>query len=130
MYGGGIKELLDMQFDHDQIATLLEMSLTDLSFQISKLEPAPPKLTNFEVYIALIKGYCITVVLFLPGAFAMAGLIAGPLLMFVSALVTTLCVSKLVNVAHHYKSYSYSMVTEMTFGRRGRQMLDFMIALT
>lgn len=90
----------------------------------------PTKLTNFEVYIALVKGYCITVVLFLPGAFAMAGVIAGPLLLAVSAVVTTVCVVKLVNVAHHYKSYSYSVCTEKTFGKFGRTILDFMIALT
>jgi len=130
LYGGGIRELMDMQFNHDQIANLLEMSLTDLSFQIEKMEKPQVKMTNFEVYIALIKGYCITVVLFLPGAFAMAGLIAGPLLMLISACITTICVSQLVAVAHFYRSYSYSVCVEKTFGKLGRRILDIMIMLT
>jgi hypothetical protein len=90
-----------MKYSHTEITKLLQMSLPDIEFQIQK-DIAPPCLSNFEVYIALIKGYCITLVLFLPGAFVMAGPIVSPLLMLASAVITTICVAKLVAVGNFY----------------------------
>lgn len=78
------------------------MSLNDLYGQITIMDKAAPSLSNFEVYIALIKGYCITLVLFLPGAFVLGGTVMSPLLMLASAVVTTACVAKLVAVGLHY----------------------------
>lgn len=60
----------------------------------------------------------------------MGGIYASPLLMVASAIVTTLCVQKLVKVALYYQTFSYSLVVEQTFGAKGRLALDIMIALT
>jgi hypothetical protein len=52
------------------------------------------------------------------------------ILMVASALVTTVCVSKLIQVGLKHNLYSYSLVVESVFGRKTRILLDFMIATT
>ncbi len=65
------------------------------------------KLTDFETFVALIKGYCSVLILFIPGAFIMGGLYASSLLMLASAAVTTVCVVKLVAVGLLLETFSY-----------------------
>jgi amino acid permease len=69
-------------------------------------------LTAFETYIALIKGYCVILILYMPGAFKMGGIIASPLLILASAFVTTVCVAKLVKVGLALDTFSYSRAVE------------------
>lgn len=54
-----------------------------------------PKLSPFEAYIALIKGYCAMTILMLPKAFANGGWLASLVFLIVSGLLTTLCAIKL-----------------------------------
>lgn len=93
-------------------------------------EKTPQKLSDLEVYIALIKGYCVTLILFLPGAFRLGGMIGSPMLLVASAIVTTICVAKLVHVGQFLNTHCYSLVMEQAFGTTGRIVLDIMIALT
>ena len=60
----------------------------------------------------------------------MSGLLVGPSLLIVSAAITTVCVAKLVEVAHHFNCYSYGVIADKVFGSRGRRALDVMIAVT
>ena len=52
------------------------------------------------------------------------------ILMIGSAFLTTLCVSKLIQVGLKHNLYSYSLVVERIFGHKTRILLDFMIATT
>lgn len=85
----------------------------DLGITPSNLtEEDTRKLSDFETFIAIIKGYCGTLILNLPGTFAMGGYLASPFLLLLSAVITTFCVVSLVKVGLHYKSYSYSDVMQ------------------
>ena len=54
------------------------------------------KMTSFETYIALIKGYCGISVLLMPRAFQHGGWFASAGMEIGSAFITTLCAAKLV----------------------------------
>jgi len=68
------------------------------------------KLSPFETYIALVKGYVSLSLLTMPKAFANGGYIFSPICETFTAVLTTYCVSKLVNVGLKLGSYSYSGV--------------------
>jgi amino acid permease len=97
---------------------------------VLRAQDSTTKLNQFETYIALIKGYCAILILFLPGAYMQGGYVTSTVLMIVSAIVTTVCVSKLVRVGLIFNLYSYSLVVERVFGRNSRILLDLMIATT
>lgn len=47
-----------------------------------------------------------------------------------SALVSTVCIGKLVDAGLAYNLFSYSLVVEKAFGKKGRLVLDVMVSLT
>ena len=53
-------------------------------------------LTPFEVYVALVKGYCVILVLVLPRSFATGGYLCTAGLVLLSGAISTLCASLLV----------------------------------
>ena len=63
-------------------------------------EPKDKKLSNFETFAALWKGYCVSTFLYLPGGFSMAGYVAAPILLILGGLLSTICVRKLVDVSY------------------------------
>jgi amino acid permease len=70
------------------------------------------------------------VILTLPKSFANGGYLVSPLLMMISAVVTTKCICNLIDTSLKFKLYSYSLVVDKVFGRQGRNALDLMIFLT
>ena len=54
------------------------------------------KLTPFECYIALIKGYCVILVLILPRSFASGGFVCTAVLVAISGIISALCAKLLV----------------------------------
>ena len=54
------------------------------------------KMNAFETYIALVKGYCCVVILFIPKAFTNGGWLWGNVCILISAWFTTMCARKLV----------------------------------
>jgi amino acid permease len=50
--------------------------------------------------------------------------------MICSAIITTICVLKLVKVGLYLNTFSYGQVMEQAFGINGRIILELMIALT
>ena len=87
-------------------------------------------MSDLQTFIALVKGYCSIFILFLPRAFVMGGYLVSPLLMACSAMLTSLCVVKLVRVGQSTETFCYSKVAEIVFGRKFRRVLDGMILLT
>ena len=88
------------------------------------------KLSPFETYIALLKGYCAVAILLMPKAFANGGWAASAALEIAAAVITTACAAKLVQAGLMLKLYSYSLIVEKALGTKGRVALDFMIAAT
>lgn len=97
---------------------------------MQRIQARTRKLSLFETYIALIKGYCATVILTLPRAFLNGGYMLSPVLMIVAATLTTLCVKQLVQTGIKYNIYCYSMIVDRILGASGRRILDFMIFCT
>jgi hypothetical protein len=102
--------------NEDDLSTL-EESLLNLSTsfarntkRVQKIQLNSRKLSVFETYIALIKGYCAIVILTLPKAFENGGYLMSPFLMLGAALLTTLCVRKLIETGLKYEIYCYSMI--------------------
>ena len=101
LYGGGAKEL-DLELSCDDLSQL-ELGLLDIGARLRsnkqnvlRAQKSSTKLNQFETYIALIKGYCAILILFIPGAFLQGGYVMSSALMLASAFVTTICVSKLI----------------------------------
>lgn len=127
----------DASFD-DQLLSVFESAATtglNTTFErraakVEKQVEQTRKLSYFETYIALIKGYCAIAILMLPKSFANGGYGVSPLFIAGNAVVSTVCVAKLIDAGNHFKLYSYSLVVEKALGKRGRFVLDVMIALT
>ena len=88
------------------------------------------KLSPFETYIALLKGYCAIAILVMPKAFVNGGWAASALLEVGACVITTVCAAMLVQAGLKLKMYSYSLIVEKALGTKGRVILDFMIAAT
>lgn len=132
----GVLDQLDPNASYDDLVNIFETSVEfDQTFDLRahKTEKATRnirKLSPRETYIALIKGYCASVVLMLPRVFQNGGLGVTPIFIITSAVISTYCVGKLVDTGLAKQLYSYSLIVERAFGKKGRFILDFMIALT
>lgn len=88
------------------------------------------KLTPFETYIAVIKGYCATLILFIPHSFVNGGWAMTSFAFLFSVTISAICVLKLVDSALQTKIYSYSGLVEHVLGRKAKLLSEFMIALS
>ena len=88
------------------------------------------KMTPFETYIALLKGYCAIGIFIMPKAFLNGGWAASMIMEVVSAVVTTFCAVQLVKCGLEFKLFSYSLIVEKALGMKGRVVLDIMISVT
>ena len=95
-----------------------------------KVSSKVKKLTPLETYIALIKGYCVITIIMLPKAFVNGGWAISAAMLLVCGILTTLCVTKLVDSGLAVNLFSYSLVAERAFGWKGKLALDIMITLT
>jgi len=134
---GAIQEVeVDLDLSGDD-KTMLSLINLDLSTSFAKKRAITArqtekikKLTPFETYIALIKGYCAVSILFVPNAFMNGGWGASVGILFTMAFLTTVCTLKLVEAGVHLKIYSYTLVTEKAFGKKGKVFLEIAIMLT
>lgn len=88
------------------------------------------KLTPFETYIALIKGYCAILILFIPSTYVNGGWGMSTLLFIFAAWISTVCVIQLVEAGVRTGIYSYGGIVEKTLGKRAKLLADIMIAMT
>ena len=70
------------------------------------------KLSPFWTFVALIKGYCAIVILFVPSAFVHGGWGMSSLLFVLSGVLSAMCVNKLCDAGNRLGIYSYSGVVE------------------
>ena len=87
------------------------------------------KLSPFECYIALVKGYCVILVLVLPRSFATGGYACTAALVLVSGLISTFCASLLVQAGLQANIHSYSLLTQKVLGSKWKVAVDLIIAL-
>lgn len=88
------------------------------------------KLTPFQAYIALIKGYCMLSILLIPKAFANGGWGASGIFLMVSGALSCVTACKLVDVGLATKLYSYPLAVEKVLGKKARIMIEIFIAST
>lgn len=88
------------------------------------------KLTPFETYIALIKGYCCLSVLLVPKAFTNGGWGLSSIFMVFSGLISLWACNKLVETGLATRIYSYPLVVEKILGKKSRLVLEIAIVLT
>ena len=88
------------------------------------------KLTNFETYIALLKGYCVISVLLCPKAFVNAGWGMASIFILASGVISLLACNELVDTGLSLKIYSYPLIVQQVLGKKWRIVLEIAIALT
>jgi len=88
------------------------------------------KMTAFETYVALIKGYCALMILVLPKSFTHGGYVFSPICLLLSATIQVVAGIKLVNTGQSLGLTSYSLITLKVLGPKAKKLLDFMIAAT
>lgn len=88
------------------------------------------KLSNFETYIALIKGYCVLSVLLIPKAFSNGGWGISAIFLVTSGYFSLMACLKLVDVGLQLNLYSYPLAVEKALGKNARIFIDIAISLT
>ena len=101
-----------------------------LSSKLISEESASEKLLSpFEVYIALVKGYCVILILIIPRAFVTGGYIMTAILLMVSGVISTLCANLLVKAGLQSQLASYSELTGEKLGPKWRIAVDCCISM-
>ena len=90
---------------------------------------AERKMSAFETYIALIKGYCVLLVLILPKSFANGGFLASGFLLVLSGFFSAASACLLAEAGLKEKIYSYPLLVLKAFGPTGKFAMDIMISL-
>lgn len=88
------------------------------------------KLSNFETYIALMKGYCVLSMLLVPRAFSNGGWGASAILLMASGYLSLIACLKLVDTGLTLNLYSYPLAVEKALGKKARWVVDVAICLT
>jgi solute carrier family 36 (proton-coupled amino acid transporter) len=88
-------------------------------------------LTSWETYITLLKGYIACGILYGPKAFQNGGWLFSSIIMIFSGVFSAMCSIMLVNVGLKKGNiFSYGVLVERVFGKKARNILDAMIAMT
>ena len=103
--------------------------ISPISTRSEQVRKPEKKLSPFETYIALVKGYCVILVLILPKAFVQGGYTLTAILEIVFGVTSTLAAGMLVKAGLHEKEFSYSQLTRKVLGEKAKLMIDIMIGL-
>lgn len=66
-----------------------------------------PKMSDFEAYIAVCKGYCAINILILPKQFSNGGWLVGILSVNLGCIFVLYCALKLIECSFKVRSYTY-----------------------
>ena len=86
-------------------------------------------LSPFEVYIALVKGYCVILILILPRAFVTGGYLTTALLMLASGVIGCVTANLLVKAGLKSRIHSYSELTGHVLGPTAKVIIDICISM-
>ena len=133
----GTLNYLDANVSFEELENIFDTSAQNLSqtfdkraHKVEKAVRNIRKLSPRETYIALLKGFCATAVLMLPITFQNGGIVATPIFIAGSAIVSTICIGKLIDAGLATRLFSYSLIVEKALGKKGRFVLDLMVCLS
>lgn len=133
----GAIDNMSMEMGEEEINDLLNSSAQNLSQTITKQvrrydrqRGKVNKLTPFETYIALLKGYCVLSVLLCPKAFVNGGYGVSAIFLAASGVISLIACNKLVDAGLHTGIYSYPLVVEKVLGKRARTAVEVAVVLT
>ena len=84
-------------------------------------------MTEFQTYIACIKGNCGACVLFIPKAYANGGLLFSNFAMIFMGTLLAFTSVKLVYCGQKMGAFSYSEIVLKAFGPKGKMASDIMV---
>ena len=87
-------------------------------------------MSPFETYVAVLKGYCAILILFIPSSYVNGGWAVSSVLFLGAGIISTVCVLFLIQVGLKLGIYSYSGIVERSLGKKARLLSEIMIALT
>ena len=117
----------------DVLGTSMEAMSMSFVHKVKKFErqrEQVKKLTPFQTYIALIKGYSMLSIMLVPKAFADGGYGMSSIFAVFSGCISCLGACMLVDVGLATNIYSYPLAVEKVLGRNSRIAIDFFIAST
>ena len=133
----GAIDNLSVDVSHDELENLLSTSAQNLSQSFVKKvkkfnlrRDQVKKLTPFETYCALMKGYMVLSVLLVPKAFVNGGYGISFIFIAGSGCLSMLGVYKLIDAGLATKLYSYPLIVEKILGKNARIIIEGFIALT
>lgn len=116
--------------EHEVSIGFVSEQFRDMSATSSvSVEAMQPKMTNFECFISICKGYCAINILILPKQFDNGGWLVGILSVNLACILVLYCALKLVKCSLLLKVYSYSKIAEHALGPRGKQFVDLALSL-
>ena len=95
----------------------------------SMIDELDDKMTPFQTFAALCKGYCAINILILPKQFENGGWLIGLVSIFVAVLFVLQCALKLVKCSNQLEVYNYSEVALHALGPRGKIVVDIVLSL-
>ena len=131
LYGGygGDTPYNHMQYENFHYVDMAKLNPSQGSSIGSPQSIAERKMSPFETYIALIKGYCVILILILPKAFAEGGYMASAILLVMSGIFSAGSACLLAEAGLKENLYSYSLLVHKAFGPTGKLAVDIMISL-
>lgn len=107
--GGGGSEM-------DQRSQMLQSQYVESNINALKYANDKGKLTAWQSFISIVKGYCAIVILILPKNYQNGGYGVSTLTLMLSAILTTYCAIKLIQTAQKTGVVNYSKIGKLAFG--------------
>jgi proton-coupled amino acid transporter len=87
------------------------------------------KLSPIRTYFSLLKGFIATGILYMPKNFKNAGWLFGGASMFLSFLLTVVCINKLLETRGKYPRSSFTDLGERSMGKFGKYLVDVFLTI-
>ena len=88
------------------------------------------KLSPFETYVALLKGYCVLSILLAPKAFVNGGWGISTIFILTTGILSLVACRRLVDVGLALEIFSYSLAVKKVLGNTAEVILEIAISLT
>lgn len=84
---------------------------------------------DFEIFVAIIKGYCAINILILPKQFENGGWLVGILAVNFACMFVMMCALKLIECGIKLQVYDYSEIALRALGPTGKSIFDICLTL-
>ena len=93
-----------------------------------KDEALVEKQSNLKIFFTLVKGFIVTAVIFIPKGFKNGGWAFSSGTILMSFLLTVICVNKLLSVYSVVGGGSYTKLSKIALGAKGKIIVDIALA--